>query len=220
MIFKIGVILIVGWMTLQVLADEISNRREKIINTQGFWKLYTDALRGDKVAQFQVGVMYERGMGVEKNETSAATWYEKSAIQGYSDAQYNLGIMYASGRGVELNQGFSLMWLGLSAKQGDKDAKQLVMDMISGKLDPKEKTSQVTNEGEIKSIKAVRLSAKEGAQICDISGGCMKLAFNTTVTSKSKRGSYYKVSGIGTARGWEPYTKEGWIDENSVETRR
>lgn len=185
-----------------------------------FWKLYTNALRGDKAAQFQVGVMYERGIGVDKNETAAASWYEKSAIQGYGDAQYNLGIMYASGRGVELNQGFALMWLGLSAKQGDKEAKQLVMDMINGKLDPISKTSDVVSEGETKPIKAVRLCAKEGARLCDSSGNCTELRPNTTLTSKSKRGDHYKVSGIATAKGWEAYTKEGWIDEKSVEIRR
>lgn len=185
-----------------------------------FWKLYTNALRGDKVAQFQVGVMYERGIGVDKNETAATSWYEKSAIQGYGDAQYNLGIMYASGRGVELNQGFALMWLGLSAKQGDKEAKQLVMDMINGKLDPISKTSEIIPQEEIKPIKAVRLSAKEGARLCDPSGNCMELTAKTTLTSKSKRGNYYKVSGIGTSKGWEAYTKEGWIDEKSVEIRR
>lgn len=219
--FKSLVWVMMGVLAWNLCANETEPSRDKIRNSPGFWKLYTDALRGEKVAQFQVGVMFERGLGVDKNETAAASWYEKSAIQGYSDAQYNLGIMYASGRGLELNQGFALMWLGLAAKQGDKEAKQLVMDMIAGKLDPVSKTSTASQiTGEIKPIKAVRFSAKEGASICDASGECRTIAAHTTLTSKSKRGSYYKVSGIGTAKGWEPYPNEGWIEEKSVEIRR
>lgn len=214
MINKIVVIMICGWLSLN--ATPLEERRY----SEGFWKLYTDALRGDKIAQFQVGVMYERGMGIEKNETAAASWYEKSAIQGYKDAQYNLGIMYASGRGVDLNQGFAMMWLGLSAKQGDGEAKQLVMDMMNGKLDPKKKSESATIEGNLKAIKAVRLSAKKGAMLCDNKGACVEVDENTTITSKSKQGKFYKVSGIGTSKGWEPYPYDGWVDENSVEIRR
>jgi hypothetical protein len=32
---------------------------------ESFWETYTEALRGDKVAQFQVGVIYE--LGISKN---------------------------------------------------------------------------------------------------------------------------------------------------------
>jgi len=30
-----------------------------------FWDTYTNALRGDKIAEFQVGVMFERGIGID-----------------------------------------------------------------------------------------------------------------------------------------------------------
>lgn len=72
-----------------------------------FWNTYTAALRGDKDAQFQTGVMFERGIGTDENQSLAAKWYEKASHQGHMDAQYNIGIMYASGRGVEQNEQFA-----------------------------------------------------------------------------------------------------------------
>lgn len=202
------------YLSVNLFALDPSSKNE-------FWKIYTNALRGDKIAQFQVGVMYERGMGVDKNESMSALWYEKSAIQGYRDAQYNLGIMYASGRGVDLNDGFAMMWLGLAAKQGDSDAKKLVLDMINGTLNTPNNTVKVEKISDgTQSIKAVRLSTKQGAKVCDLKGNCTQLSANTTLTSKIKKGSLYKISGIGTTKGWEAYLKEGWISDSSVEIRR
>lgn len=43
---------------------------------------------------------YLRGDGVEKNNTQAVTWLEKSAGQHNADAQYVLGSLYAHGSGV------------------------------------------------------------------------------------------------------------------------
>ena len=66
--------------------------------------------------------MFQRGIGVDINQSQAAKWYEKAAIQGHIDAQYNIGLMYANGEGVEQNEQFALMWLASAAKQGDKEA--------------------------------------------------------------------------------------------------
>jgi len=179
-----------------------------------FWNIYTHALRsGDKIAQFQVGVMFERGIGVDVNQTQAAKWYEKSAIQGHMDAQYNIGLMYASGRGIEQNEQFAIMWLASAAKQGDKEARKLLLAMID------EKANNSAN-GASESIKPTTFMTKEGAQVCDAKGSCETFKANTTLTSKMKRGNYYKISGIGTSRGWKAYDKEGWIEENSVDIRR
>lgn len=52
------------------------------------------AVKGDRVAQFGLGVMYERGKGVAKNLKEAEGWYKKSAKRDYAPAQNNLGLMY------------------------------------------------------------------------------------------------------------------------------
>ncbi|MFY9142258.1 tetratricopeptide repeat protein [Sulfuricurvum sp.] len=210
-------ILLIGFAST-AFANELTSEN----TTRSFWETYTAALRGDKIAQFQTGVIYERGIGVEENQTQAAKWYEKSAIQGYMDAQYNIALMYATGRGVDQNDGFAMMWLSLAAKQGDKEARKLLLEFLDGKYD-KVKTSASGKKPAINSmvyITPLRLKTKEGAQICTPEGECISTKTNTTVTSKIKSGAWYKVSGMGSVKGWEPYGKEGWIEENSVEVRR
>lgn len=208
--------LLVSFCIYSGLADEL----KKEDYSQSFWETYTAALRGDKVSQFQTGVIYERGIGVEQNQSMAAQWYQKAAEQGYIDAQYNVALMYASGRGVAENQGTAMMWLSLAAKQGDKEARKLLLEIIDGKHDHKKKKAPPVSNEEIVSIAPVRMSTKEGAIVCILDGECSVYKAGITLTSKSKRGKYYKISGIGTATGWQPFAQEGWIEESSVEIRR
>ena len=56
---------------------------------------------GNVVAQFNIGVNYENGKGVDQDYTKAIEWYQKSANQGYADAQFNLGGMFRGGKGVK-----------------------------------------------------------------------------------------------------------------------
>lgn len=226
----IGVILILAGFLNSIQAQTYQNSLEGQDYTQAFWKVYTDALRGDKVAQFQVGVMYERGLAIAKNEAEAAGWYDKSARQGYVDAQYNIGIMYASGRGVQQNDGFAIMWLGLAAKLGDKESRKVLLALIDEKVSPAKmeatKPSVIKSsppaEG-LKSITPVVLVCKEQSIVCSRYAGegeCTPYKIKTVLTSKEKQGRYYKISGVVENHQWREYKKEGWIEESSVELRR
>ena len=42
--------------------------------------------QGDAAAQFQMGVAYEYGRGVEKSDEGAVQWYRQAADQGDADA--------------------------------------------------------------------------------------------------------------------------------------
>ena len=44
------------------------------------------AKKGNPVAQFHLGFMYETGQGVQQNYSEAAKWYSRSARQGYAEA--------------------------------------------------------------------------------------------------------------------------------------
>src|SRR5260370_17944390 len=50
--------------------------------------------QGLAIAQFNVGLMYDNGQGVSKDEVQAIKWYRLAADQGRSDAQYQLGHLY------------------------------------------------------------------------------------------------------------------------------
>ncbi len=55
---------------------------------------------GDKVAQTNVGEIYEKGLGTAPDYANAAKWYQKAADQGYPRALTNLGFLYEQGLGV------------------------------------------------------------------------------------------------------------------------
>lgn len=58
------------------------------------------AEQGDADAQHQLGVMYENGEGVAKDDSNAVEWHIRAAAQGHSDAQRNLAFRYETGKGV------------------------------------------------------------------------------------------------------------------------
>lgn len=61
------------------------------------------AREGDSDSQFNVALMYERGIGVAKDEKEALVWYDKAASQGSAAAQFNLGVLYENGRGTNVD---------------------------------------------------------------------------------------------------------------------
>lgn len=188
-------------------------------NAELFWNTYTAALRGEKEAQFQTGVMFERGIGTDVNQSQAAKWYEKAAIQGHIDAQYNMGLMYASGRGIEKNEQFAMMWLASSAKQGDKESRTLLLRLIDGKL---KSNNDPESDESLKTMKPIRFETKNDALVCNSAGEtgeCHTLKEKKTFTSKSKQGSYYKISGVVIGHKWQDYEGDGFIEMSMVELK-
>ena len=76
------------------------------------------AEQGHAKAQFNLGVMYADGEGIQQDYGQAAQWYRRAAEQGDADAQTNLGWMYGTGRGVPQNYGQAVEWYRLAADQG------------------------------------------------------------------------------------------------------
>lgn len=66
-------------------------------------------------AQFNLAVMYGRGLGVPLDDAEALRWYTKAAGQGHGGAQYNLGVRYGKGLGVPRDDVRAHMWLSLAA---------------------------------------------------------------------------------------------------------
>jgi uncharacterized protein len=81
---------------------------------------------GDAAAQFNLGLMYLTGQGVQQDDAAAALWFRKSAEQGYVLAQTNLGVLYRDGRGVAQGVTEAVMWFRKAAEQGDAVAEFLL----------------------------------------------------------------------------------------------
>lgn len=77
------------------------------------------AKEGHADSQFNVGVMYEQGIGVAKDDQQAVVWYGKAAAQGSSAAQYNLGVLYENGRGTPVDFAKANDWYRKASVQGD-----------------------------------------------------------------------------------------------------
>ena len=99
-----------------------------------FKKLHQAAEQGHVPSQYNIGVMYKKGQGVDINLKEAAKWYLKAANQGYTEAQYNIGAMLYEGKGVEQNYKEAFNWFLKAANSGNVNAQRELGSMyIDGK---------------------------------------------------------------------------------------
>lgn len=75
--------------------------------------------KGDSNAQYNLAMMYERGIGLAKDEKQALLWYQKSSVLGNSNAQFNLAVLFENGRGTAVDFGQAHRWYRKAAVQGD-----------------------------------------------------------------------------------------------------
>jgi TPR repeat protein len=76
------------------------------------------AKNDDAEAQYKLALIYELGMGVEKDLSQAFLWYQKSAQQNHPKAQYNLGIFFALGKYLEKDITQAKHWIKQAHKNG------------------------------------------------------------------------------------------------------
>ena len=80
------------------------------------------ARRGLAEAQYELGVAYDRGLGVTQNHATAAGWYQRAAEQGLTDAQYNLAALYDEGLGTQRDFAQAREWYIRAADAGQPRA--------------------------------------------------------------------------------------------------
>ena len=80
------------------------------------------AQKGQPVAQFRLGSMYEHAQGVSTDLVKAAHWYEKAANQGNRKAMHNLAVFYATGALGRKNMEEAARWFGKAAALGLRDS--------------------------------------------------------------------------------------------------
>lgn len=65
-------------------------------------------------AQFELGVAYAYGRGVQRDDAEAMVHWRKAAELGHAEAQYILGLNYSSGKGVARDYVEAYMWHSLA----------------------------------------------------------------------------------------------------------
>lgn len=74
-----------------------------------------------------LGMIYENGLGVEKNMSKAISHYEFAAQRGVASAQHRLGSIYYRGdKVVPRNYKKARRWLRKAADQGSREARELL----------------------------------------------------------------------------------------------
>ena len=97
------------------------------------------AEEGDPVAMYNLGYLYDIGMGgVRRNESAAAEWYHKAADAGDAYAMYTIGSDYMSGYGRVTDYALAMEWLQKAADLGNVNAMSQIISMYEQGLGVKQ----------------------------------------------------------------------------------
>ncbi|MDG1996781.1 MAG: hypothetical protein P8J14_09820 [Emcibacteraceae bacterium] len=89
-------LLLVSFLTAQSFAD---NAAGEVAYNAGDYKLalaeFTEAAKADDMnAQYNLGLMYEHGHGVDQSDLKAGEWYQLAADNGHPEAPMALQLLY------------------------------------------------------------------------------------------------------------------------------
>ncbi len=80
------------------------------------------AAQGIGNAAYNLGVLYQQGLGQPQNMERALDWYRRAAQLGHPEAQYNLGIAYIEGVGTRYNPNMAAAFFQQAAFSGIVEA--------------------------------------------------------------------------------------------------
>ncbi len=91
------------------------------------------AEEGHSGALLNIGVLYEKGLGVDQDAAKAMEWFRKAADKGEIAAYHNIGVLYRDGRGVPQDHVEAAKWFLKAAENGDTYGRfQLGLASING----------------------------------------------------------------------------------------
>ncbi len=110
-------------------AESAEQRNNKALDAYGrgeyhqaleLWRAAANA--GDPQAMNNLGVLYDKGLGVEPDVGRALHWYAKSAEAGHPSGMCNFGRMLEQGRGIPQDVEEAARWFDLAARKGQPEA--------------------------------------------------------------------------------------------------
>ena len=132
------------FLTAFNLAAQVTEDTAKLSNYSLGVKAYTEgefrrafdawslgAYEGNAEAQYNLGVLYLEGHGVERNIEQAREWFMRAAEKSHVEAQYNLGVeLCCSGRDTKK----AVAWLCRATKQNHFDAPYQMANIYTGSV--------------------------------------------------------------------------------------
>lgn len=100
------------------------------------WKALADD--GMVESQYNLGLLYYGGKGVERDPERAHDWYLRAATGGFPRAQYKVAEMYESGDGIRADLPRAHFWFSMAKRAKYEDAgkrrKHLAKTMTSSQI--------------------------------------------------------------------------------------
>lgn len=90
------------------------------------------AERGNVNSQFNMGRMYQDGLGVPRSDPTALTWFRRAAEQGHIPSQLQVGQMYRFGVGAPQDYKEAYHWLRTAAEQGSTEGQIALGELYQG----------------------------------------------------------------------------------------
>ncbi len=87
------------------------------------------AKTADPAIQFQLGLDYRNGIGMQRDPAQAYKWIRQAALGNLTEAQYTVGLMDAAGEGTPRKLSDAADWFRKASKQGHLKATILLADM-------------------------------------------------------------------------------------------
>jgi len=82
-------------------------------------------------AQLQLGLMYQTGQGVGRDEREALQWFLRAGEQGLAESQYQAGMSYYQAKGTGQDYSEARQWFGRAAEQGYAQAQARLGEMYA-----------------------------------------------------------------------------------------
>jgi hypothetical protein len=120
------------------------------------------AEKGQRDAQFNLGLLYENGLGVPADGAEAVRWYRRAAEQNDRQAQAYLAEMYAQGLGVERDDREALHWYRAAAERGHA-ASQYNVGLFYA-------TGRGTAPSDVQAVAWITVAEENGAPKTDLLG--------------------------------------------------
>jgi len=107
-----------------VVAAEAGNYAEAFC----IWQPLANVGHAD--AQYRLGWLYAKGLGLAVNEEKAMQWWQLAADLGHADAQFSLGWAYHHGEGVERDIARAVEYYLQAGEHGQTDAAEILQEML------------------------------------------------------------------------------------------
>ena len=99
--------------------SKINKVKDTLTPAQSYISWKAAAEKGDMTSQYNLGLVYEQGLGISVDLKKAAHWYKKASMQGHIVAAYNLATMAHQGHGVKPDLKMAMHWYEFAAKKGN-----------------------------------------------------------------------------------------------------